>query len=98
MTVCVSWVVSAGSGSGVSGRWSARMPSRNIVRYRRYSCGATARVALARITAQGQCVVPIPGTRTREYLTENGGAGQLILDPHAIRELDALPAPVGNRC
>jgi aryl-alcohol dehydrogenase-like predicted oxidoreductase len=42
-------------------------------------------------------VVPIPGTKTLKYLSENAGAGQLVLDPVTLSELDALPAPVGNR-
>jgi len=56
-----------------------------------------AQVALAWITAQGQYVVPIPGTKTPKYLNEKADAGQLILDPHTLSELDGLPAPVGNR-
>jgi aryl-alcohol dehydrogenase-like predicted oxidoreductase len=56
-----------------------------------------AQVALAWIIAQGQHVVPIPGTKTPKYLTENADASRLILDPDTLAELDALPAPVGNR-
>jgi aryl-alcohol dehydrogenase-like predicted oxidoreductase len=56
-----------------------------------------AQVALAWITAQGHFVVPIPGTETLKYLSENAGAGRLVLDPVTLSELDAPPAPVGNR-
>jgi aryl-alcohol dehydrogenase-like predicted oxidoreductase len=55
-----------------------------------------AQVAFAWITAEGQSVIPIPGTKTPKYLSQNAGAGQLILDPGILSELDGL-APVGNR-
>jgi aryl-alcohol dehydrogenase-like predicted oxidoreductase len=54
-------------------------------------------VRRAWIIAQGQHGIPIPGTQTPKYLAENAGAGQLILDPDTVAELDALPAPAGNR-
>jgi aryl-alcohol dehydrogenase-like predicted oxidoreductase len=54
-------------------------------------------VALAWCLAQGQRVVPIPGTRRLERLTENAAAAALALDEASLTALDALPAPVGGR-
>ncbi|KQV21735.1 MULTISPECIES: aldo/keto reductase [unclassified Kitasatospora] len=60
--------------------------------------GATpAQVALAWVVAQGQYVVPIPGTKTPKYLADNAGAADLTLTAADLAELDALPAPVGDR-
>lgn len=60
--------------------------------------GATpAQVALAWLLAQGEHVIPIPGTKTLRYLKENAEAADLLLSPEEIGELDALPAPVGAR-
>jgi aryl-alcohol dehydrogenase-like predicted oxidoreductase len=60
--------------------------------------GATpAQVALAWVLAQGDHVVPIPGTKRRERLEENVAAAQLRLSVADLAELDALPAPVGSR-
>jgi len=56
-----------------------------------------AQVALAWIVAQGQHVVPIPGTKTPKYLADNAGAGDLQLSEADLADLDALPAPVGGR-
>jgi aryl-alcohol dehydrogenase-like predicted oxidoreductase len=56
-----------------------------------------AQVALAWVLAQGEHVVPIPGTKRRERLEENAAAADLILTAADLRELDALPAPVGAR-
>jgi aryl-alcohol dehydrogenase-like predicted oxidoreductase len=60
--------------------------------------GATpAQVALAWVLAQGQNVIPIPGTKRRSYLEENVGAASVRLDASTLAELDALPAPAGPR-
>ncbi|MFJ8042503.1 aldo/keto reductase [Kitasatospora sp. NPDC096147] len=60
--------------------------------------GATpAQVALAWVVAQGSLVIPIPGTKTPKYLADNAGAASLALTPEDLAELDALPAPVGDR-
>lgn len=56
-----------------------------------------AQVALAWTLAQGEHVVPIPGTRRPERLAENTAAAALQLDDEALAALDALPAPVGGR-
>jgi aryl-alcohol dehydrogenase-like predicted oxidoreductase len=60
--------------------------------------GATpAQVALAWVLAQGKYVVPIPGTKTPRYLTDNAGAADFRLSAADLAGLDALPAARGNR-
>ena len=60
--------------------------------------GATpAQIALAWLLAQGEHIVPIPGTKRRTRLEENAGAAEITLTPDDLSELDALPAPVGAR-
>lgn len=60
--------------------------------------GATpAQVALAWVLAQGEHVVPIPGTRRTSRLDENAGAASLSVSPDHLAALDALPAPAGGR-
>jgi aryl-alcohol dehydrogenase-like predicted oxidoreductase len=54
--------------------------------------GATAaQVAIAWCLAQGDHVLPIPGTKRRAYLEENVAAASLRLSPDDLAELDALP-------
>jgi aryl-alcohol dehydrogenase-like predicted oxidoreductase len=56
-----------------------------------------AQVALAWLLAQGDHIVPIPGTKRRSRLEENAAAASLTLSAEDLAELDALPAPVGSR-
>ncbi|MFF3055848.1 aldo/keto reductase [Streptomyces sp. NPDC057909] len=56
-----------------------------------------AQVALAWVVAQGEHVIPIPGTKTPKYLADNAGAGDVELSPADLADLDALPAPEGGR-
>ncbi|MFC5719947.1 aldo/keto reductase [Streptomyces gamaensis] len=58
---------------------------------------APSQVALAWLLAQGEYVVPIPGTKTLRYLEQNAAAADIELTEAEIAELDALPAPVGAR-
>ncbi|HZM32728.1 MAG TPA: aldo/keto reductase [Acidimicrobiales bacterium] len=53
-------------------------------------------VALAWVTAQGDDVVPIPGTKRRTYLEENVGALDVELTTEDLARLDGL-SPVGER-
>lgn len=46
-------------------------------------------IALAWVLAQGDDVVPIPGTKRRQYLRENIGALDIMLTPGEIDELSA---------
>jgi len=49
-------------------------------------------LALAWVLAQGEDIVPIPGTKRRKYLEENAAALQVGLSPDDLRRLDeALP-------
>ncbi|WP_265442868.1 aldo/keto reductase [Flexivirga meconopsidis] len=53
-------------------------------------------VALAWLLAQGDDVVPIPGTKRRSYLRENAAATTLALPADVIAELSAMQA-TGDR-
>ena len=60
--------------------------------------GATpAQVALAWVLAQGEHVLPIPGTKRLRYLEENLAAADLRLGPADLAELDRVPASVAPR-
>ncbi len=54
-------------------------------------------IALAWVLAQGEQVVPIPGSSKRSHLEQNVEAAMIRLSPEDLAELDALPAPVGSR-
>jgi len=58
---------------------------------------APAQIALAWVLAQGEQVVPIPGSSKRSHLEQNVEAAMIRLSPEDLAELDALPAPVGSR-
>jgi aryl-alcohol dehydrogenase-like predicted oxidoreductase len=63
--------------------------------------GVTAgQLALAWVLAQGEDVVPIPGTKRRSYLEENAGAVAVELSADDLARLDAIAPPdvaVGGR-
>jgi aryl-alcohol dehydrogenase-like predicted oxidoreductase len=57
-------------------------------------------LALAWVLAQGDDIVPIPGTKRRSYLEENVGAADVVLDGDDLRRIDeAFPkgATAGDR-
>ncbi len=54
-------------------------------------------VALAWVLAQGSHLVPIPGTKQVKYLEENTAAADLVLSDGDLAELNAIPAPAGDR-
>jgi aryl-alcohol dehydrogenase-like predicted oxidoreductase len=57
-----------------------------------------AQLALAWVLAQGEDIVPIPGTRRRERLEENAGAVDVGLADDELRAIaDALPEASGAR-
>jgi aryl-alcohol dehydrogenase-like predicted oxidoreductase len=56
-----------------------------------------AQVALAWLLAQGDQVIPIPGTKRVSRLEENAAAADLVLSDDDLALLDALPAPTGSR-
>jgi aryl-alcohol dehydrogenase-like predicted oxidoreductase len=55
---------------------------------------APAQVALAWLLAQGQDIVPIPGTKRRQYLEQNVGALSVQLTAQDLARIDAI-APRG---
>jgi aryl-alcohol dehydrogenase-like predicted oxidoreductase len=52
-----------------------------------------AQLALAWVMAQGDDIVPIPGTKRRQYLEENVGALDIRLTPEELTEIDSLIPP-----
>lgn len=57
--------------------------------------GATpSQLAIAWLLAQGDDIVPIPGTKRRTYLEENVGAPKIQLTPEDLQRIDAV-APKG---
>jgi aryl-alcohol dehydrogenase-like predicted oxidoreductase len=61
----------------------------------RHGC-TPGQVALAWVLAQGEDVVPIPGTRRRRYLEENVAGIDVTLDAEDLDRLGSLE-PAGNR-
>ncbi|HZA65312.1 MAG TPA: aldo/keto reductase [Geminicoccaceae bacterium] len=55
--------------------------------------GTAAQIALAWVLAQGEDVVPIPGTKRRLYLEENVAALDVRLDPSDLAKLDRAFPP-----
>ncbi len=56
-----------------------------------------AQVAIAWTLAQGDHVIPIPGTKRLRYLEENAAAAAITLRADDLATLDALPEPSGAR-
>ena len=55
-------------------------------------------LALAWVSAQGEDIVPIPGTKRIKYLDDNMGAAKVTLSDADLQEIDnALPAVAGER-
>jgi aryl-alcohol dehydrogenase-like predicted oxidoreductase len=59
---------------------------------------APAQLALAWVLAQGEDLVPIPGTKRRTYLEQNAAAVDVELTAEDLRRIDAeLPPVAGER-
>jgi aryl-alcohol dehydrogenase-like predicted oxidoreductase len=57
-----------------------------------------AQLALAWVLAQGDDIVPIPGTKRRKYLDQNVGAAEITLTAEDLARIDAeLPDAAGSR-
>jgi aryl-alcohol dehydrogenase-like predicted oxidoreductase len=57
-----------------------------------------AQLALAWVLAQGDDVVPIPGTKRRSYLEQNVAASEVELSPDDLARIESeLPEAVGDR-
>src|SRR4029079_17329796 len=46
-------------------------------------------IALAWILAQGEDIVPIPGTKRRSWLEQNGAAADIVLTAEEVADLEA---------
>ncbi|MDT3722535.1 aldo/keto reductase [Pseudomonas oryzihabitans] len=83
----------------LSPRFQGENFQRNLELVERVRALATAKgvtpgqVALAWVLAQGEDIVPIPGTRRRHYLLENLAALEVQLSAHEKTELDTLFTP-----
>jgi aryl-alcohol dehydrogenase-like predicted oxidoreductase len=49
-----------------------------------------AQLALAWVLAQGEDIIPIPGTKKRKYLEENAGAAAVTLSAGELKDIEAL--------
>lgn len=57
-----------------------------------------AQLAIAWVLAQGEDIVPIPGTKRRKYLEQNAGAAEVQLTDEDVRRIEAeLPEVAGDR-
>ena len=54
----------------------------------------SSQLAIAWVLAQGNDIVPIPGTKRRKYLDENLAAAEITLTPEDLRKIDEI-APKG---
>jgi aryl-alcohol dehydrogenase-like predicted oxidoreductase len=70
----------------------------NAVKMVAREVGATpAQVALAWLLAQGDDIVPIPGTKHVSRMEENAAATGVTLTVEQVARLGAIQAPVGDR-
>lgn len=56
-----------------------------------------AQIAIAWVLAQGDHVLPIPGTRQEQHLAANAAAADVVLTDNDLVALKMTPAPVGSR-
>lgn len=49
-----------------------------------------AQLALAWVLAQGEDIIPIPGTKKRKYLEENAKAVDIVLNKEGLKQIDTL--------
>jgi aryl-alcohol dehydrogenase-like predicted oxidoreductase len=52
-----------------------------------------AQLSLAWLLHQGEDIIPIPGTRNRERVTQNAKAAEIILNPETLEKISELAAP-----
>jgi aryl-alcohol dehydrogenase-like predicted oxidoreductase len=55
-----------------------------------------AQLALAWVLAQGDHLIPIPGTKRRTYLIENAGAVNISLNQQDLQQIETLLAKYPN--
>jgi aryl-alcohol dehydrogenase-like predicted oxidoreductase len=58
---------------------------------------SSAQIALAWVHAQGDDIVPIPGTKRRRYLEQNVRALEIALDASDLEQLNAAGSAIGDR-
>jgi aryl-alcohol dehydrogenase-like predicted oxidoreductase len=58
---------------------------------------SSAQISLAWVHAQGDDIVPIPGTKRRRYLEENVRALEIELEPRDLQRLNAAGSAQGDR-
>ncbi len=68
-----------------------------IERVARRHGASLAQICLAWVLAQGEHVVPIPGTKRVPYLEANCQAADLELSARDLADLDSVPAAIGDR-
>ncbi len=51
-----------------------------------------AQLALAWVLAQGENIIPIPGTKRRKYLVDNAGSAEVVLTPADLLAMEAILA------
>ncbi|WP_255494797.1 aldo/keto reductase [Luteibacter sp. Sphag1AF] len=79
-----------------SPRFQGENFTRNLQMVQKVKDFATARgctpsqLALAWVLAQGDDIVPIPGTKRRKYLEENAGALDVRLEPSEVAQINAF--------
>ena len=52
-----------------------------------------AQLSLAWLLHQGEDIIPIPGTRQRDRVTENATAADIVLNPETLDKISELAAP-----
>jgi aryl-alcohol dehydrogenase-like predicted oxidoreductase len=55
-----------------------------------------AQLAIAWVMAQGDTIIPIPGTKRRKYLEENARAADVELSPDDLRDIEAIVGKYPN--
>ena len=58
---------------------------------------SAAQIALAWLLAQGNDIVPIPGTKRRATMEDSVAAAEVELDPSDLAALNAVNATQGSR-
>ena len=79
--------------------FAANLRLANVVKAIALEKGVTpAQLAIAWVLAQGEDIVPIPGTKRRTYLEDNATAVSVAMTPDDLARLDReLPAAAGER-
>lgn len=55
----------------------------------------TAQLSLAWLLAQGEDIIPIPGTKRRKYLQENAGAADIVLTADELKSIQDILSTTG---